>query len=322
MWILPEICLLFRLSISLLPNSYTILSTKLYEWKNVSTFLQRNCKYPPKMKILPFKIPKPEQEALVYQEDSGIIFYDKLHQHEEIQISYIVSGEGSIVVGDTISDFKANDILVIGENVPHVFRSDSKASSKSIMYTLFFTKESFGKEFFTLSDMTRLQNFFEESGYGMKILSESERLGLLFDNLKNQSRIQRIATLLNILDIMISSDKQPLSTFVYRKKYTEDEGNRMNNVIDYALSNFHEPFSLEMVAEKASMSKNAFCRYFKKRTNKTFSQFLIEIRIEHACRLLFKDNDLPISEVSEQCGFLNIANFNRKFKELKGVTPT
>ncbi|MBO0321506.1 helix-turn-helix domain-containing protein [Muricauda sp. CAU 1633] len=274
------------------------------------------------MKILPFKIPKPEQEALVYQEDSGLLFYDKLHQHEEIQISYIVSGEGSIVVGDTISDFKANDILVIGENVPHVFRSDSKASSKSVMYTLFFTKESFGKEFFSLSDMTRLHNFFEESGYGMKILSENQRLSLLFENLKNQSRIQRIATLLNILDVMISSEKQPLSTFVYRKKYTEDEGNRMNNVIDYALSNFHEPFSLEMVAEKASMSKNAFCRYFKKRTNKTFFQFLIEIRIEHACRLLFKDNDLPISEVSEQCGFLNIANFNRKFKELKGVTPT
>ena len=117
---------------------------------------------------------------------------------------------------DTISDFKANDILVIGENVPHVFRSDSKASSKSVMYTLFFTKESFGKEFFTLSDMTRLQNFFEESGYGMKILSDNERLSLLFESLKNQSRIQRIATLLNILDIMTSSDKQPLSTFVYR----------------------------------------------------------------------------------------------------------
>lgn len=274
------------------------------------------------MKILPFRIPKPEQEALVYQEESGDIFYNQLHQHAEIQISYIVSGEGSLIVGDTISEFKANDILVIGENVPHVFRSDPKASPKSIMYTLFFTKDSFGKGFFTLSDMTRLQNFFEESMYGIKMLSECESLTLHFKRLKNQSRIQRIATLINILDIVVSSDRQPLSTYVYRKRYTEDEGNRMKNVIDYALINFHKPLSLEMAAERANMSKNAFCRYFKKRTGKTFFQFLIEIRIEHACRLLFKDIELPVSEVSEQCGFLNIANFNRKFKELKGATPT
>lgn len=274
------------------------------------------------MKILPFRIPKPEQEALVYQEESGDIFYSQLHQHEEIQISFIVSGEGSLIVGDTISEFKANDILVIGENVPHVFRSDPKGSTKSIMYTLFFTKESFGKGFFTLSDMARLQIFFEESMFGMKILSECESLITHFKRLKNQSRIQRIATLINILDIIVSSERQPLSTYVYRKRYTEDDGNRMKNVIDYALVNFHKPFSLEMAAEKANMSKNAFCRYFKKRTGKTFFQFLIEIRIEHASRLLFKDSDLPITEVSEQCGFLNIANFNRKFKELKGATPT
>ncbi len=274
------------------------------------------------MKVLPFKIPKPEQEALVYQEDIGIIFYDKLHQHEEIQISYVASGEGSLIVGDTVNDFNAGDVLVIGENVPHVFRSDPKTSSKSVMYTLFFTKKSFGKDFFNLSDMKRLQLFFEESGYGIKILSDVEKLSSHFMQLKNQNRIQRIATLLHILDIMISAEKQPLSTFVYRKIYTNDEGNRMNNVFEFALNHFHESFSLETVADRANMSKNAFCRYFKKRTNKTFFQFLIEIRIEHACRLLFRHNDLSIAMVSEQCGFLNIANFNRKFKELKGATPT
>lgn len=91
-------------------------------------------------KVLPFKIPKPEQEALVYQEDHEVVFYDKLHQHEEIQISYIIKGSGSLIVGDTISDFKPNDILVIGEHIPHVFRSDSKAAAQSVMYTLFLRK--------------------------------------------------------------------------------------------------------------------------------------------------------------------------------------
>ncbi|TRZ45089.1 AraC family transcriptional regulator [Robertkochia solimangrovi] len=274
------------------------------------------------MKILPFKIPKPEQEALVYQEDSCFHFYDKLHQHDDIQISYIVSGEGSLVVGDTITDFMPNDILVIGENIPHVFKSHPESSSISVMQKLFFTRDSFGKDFFNISDMARLQSLLNESRHGIKIISDRDKLIPFFNELKNQNRIQRIASLLNILNIMISAEKQQLSKFTYRKKYSDDDGNRMNVVIDYTLKNFQEPFSLDKVAEKANMSKNAFCRYFKSKTNKTYFQFLIEVRIEYACRLLFKTNDLPISEISGLCGFPNIANFNRKFKDLKGTTPS
>ena len=96
----------------------------------------------------------------------------------------------------------------------------------------------------------------------------------------------------------------------------------MNDVFQYAMDNFQDNISLDDIADIAFMSKNAFCRYFKKRTNKTFFQFLIEIRIEHACKLLYKDQDLSVSAISELCGFQNIANFNRKFKELKGITPT
>ncbi|MEH6406982.1 MAG: AraC family transcriptional regulator [Leeuwenhoekiella sp.] len=274
------------------------------------------------MKVLPFKIPKPEKEALVYQEDHEVLFYDKLHQHEEIQISYIVEGSGSLIVGDTINEYTANDILVIGANIPHVFRSDPGASKHSIMYTLFFTKESFGKEFFKITDLNKVQKFFEEAEYGMRILSNRNKIHKHFNKLKKQDKIQRIGTLLKVLSILLQSKKQPLSSFVYRKKYTEDEGKRMHDVFEYALEHFHESFSLELIAEKANMSKNAFCRYFKKRTNKTFFQFLIEIRIEHACKLLYKESDLSISIISETCGFQNIANFNRKFKELKGITPT
>ncbi|MGB3776631.1 MAG: AraC family transcriptional regulator [Leeuwenhoekiella sp.] len=272
-------------------------------------------------KVLPFKIPKPEQEALVYQEDHEKFFYDRLHSHEEIQISYIIKGSGSLIVGDTINDFNPDDILVIGEHVPHVFRSDPKNAPVSIMYTLFFTKKSFGKDFFNLTDLADVQDFFNESEYGMKFKASAKAFKL-FTNLKSQGKIERIATLLKILNLLIHSKKQPLSSFVYQKKYTDDEGKRMNEVFQFAMNHYQEQISLDQVAEKAHMSKNAFCRYFKKRTNKTFFQFLIEIRIERACKLLSQDQDLSISIISELCGFSNIANFNRKFKELKQLTPT
>ncbi|SFU52714.1 AraC-type DNA-binding protein [Pustulibacterium marinum] len=273
------------------------------------------------MKVLPFKIPKPEQAALVYQEDHELAFYDKLHQHEEIQISIILKGSGSLLVGDSINDFQPNDILVIGENVPHVFRSDHQENSSSVMYTLFFTKKSFGSEFFNLTDLSDVQHFFDESEYGMKFKANEFQYDL-FMKLKTQNKIERLASMLLLLNSLLQSKKEPLSSFVYEKKYTDDEGKRMNDVLHYAMEHFHESISLDTISEIAFMSKNAFCRYFKKRTNKTFFQFLIEIRIEHACKLLYRQQELSVSEISELCGFHNIANFNRKFKELKGITPT
>lgn len=272
------------------------------------------------MKVLPFKIPKPQKEALVYQEDHELVFYDKLHQHEEIQISLIVEGTGSLIVGDTINTYQKNDILLIGGNVPHVFRSDRNAE-KSVMFTLFFTVNSFGREFFEVSDLEGTKDFFEKAEKGVKISGEP-RLREVFEELKSQSKIERIGSLLKIIDLIKQCEGRRLSSFIYKKKISDNEGKRMSEVYEYAMENYNEPICLEEISQKANMSKNAFCRYFKKRTNKTFFQFLTELRIESACKLLVEDKDVPISIVSEMSGFQNIANFNRKFKELKNMTPS
>jgi len=274
------------------------------------------------MKVLPFKIPKPENEALVYQEERLKILYDQLHQHGEIQISYIEKGSGTLLVGDTITDYKSNDILVLGSYLPHVFRSDTNTSELSVVYTLFFDRNSFGKGFFDLPDLKNSDSFFENAAYGIKVLSQQEKIIKQFNKLKKQNKIERIATLLRIVNYIDNAKFSALSSFVYKKKYTDDEGKRMNDVFKYAMENYFEAIALEDIASLAHMSKNAFCRYFKKRTNKTFFQFLIEIRIENACKLIFKHPDWPISYVAEQCGFQNAANFNRKFKEIKGVIPS
>lgn len=273
------------------------------------------------MKVLPFKIPKPKQESLVYQEDRETYFYDQLHQHEELQISYIVKGGGTLVVGDSINTYNANDILIIGGNIPHVFRSDLEATSNSIMFTLFFTQEAFNG-IFQISDMEASKDFFKHAQYGMKISNNHNKIVKLFKKLHKQSKIERIASLLKIIDQTLHLDYSPLSSFVYGKKYTDDEGKRMRAVFEHAMENYHNQITLEEVALKANMTKNAFCRYFKKRTNKTFFQFLIEMRIENACKLLYKNSEMSIATVSELCGFQNITNFNRKFKELKGITPS
>ena len=110
------------------------------------------------MKVLPFKIPKPKDEALVYQVDRERVFYDQLHQHAEIQISYIAKGAGSLIVGDSISDYKEGDILVIGGYVPHAFKSDVSFSPNRLCTLFFLTSILLEKSFSALQTLHPQRN--------------------------------------------------------------------------------------------------------------------------------------------------------------------
>lgn len=273
------------------------------------------------MKVYPFKIPKPDNNALIYQEDIEKSFYDQLHQHDEIQISYIQKGKGTLFLGDRISSFSENDIYVIGANVPHAFKSDKNTDEISVMLTLFFTKSSFGDVFFELDEFLELKDFFSDSQLGLQITSLTKEIQNEFLKLKTASRMERFIILLEILKLISLSKTSKLSSFVYRKNYSDTEGKKMRAIFDYTIENANTTISLNDIANIANMTKNAFCKYFKKRTNKTYINFLTELRIENACKLLQSKKDLSIADIGFSCGFNNISNFNRKFKQVKKTTP-
>ncbi len=274
------------------------------------------------MKIFPFKIPKLQNIGLIYQEDIALSFYDKLHQHEEIQLCTIVKGEGTLIVGDTINDYKAGDVLVIGSNLSHVFKSDTSINEESFMISLFFTENSFGKDLFTLDDFKELKPFFKKSLSGFKLLSNQKKIKKQFLSLQKASNLERFIGLFEILKLMKKSKTQALADFIYPKKYTDNEGKRMRNIMDFTINNSDKNIDLQEISSKAIMTPNAFCRYFKQRTNKTYFSFLNELRVENACKLLTGNNDFSISEIAYQSGFKNLSNFNRKFKGVKSITPS
>jgi len=274
------------------------------------------------MRVLPFKIPKPEQDAFVFQIDKNKLFYDKLHQHEEIQLSFIVEGEGTLVVGDTINNYSKGDILIIGSNIPHVFKSDLNASKTSYMISLFFTKNSFGNDFFQLEELKELQKFFKRSKHGFKVATKQKQLKELFLQLENVSKLNRFIILLQLLKIASTTNYKSLSSFIYDKKYSDNEGHRMRNVFEYTMNNFEKDISLDTISEVANMTKNAFCKYFKKRTNKTYVQFLNQLRIEHTCKLIQSKQGFSIADIAYKSGFNNISNFNRQFKVVKNISPS
>ncbi|QHI35307.1 RCS-specific HTH-type transcriptional activator RclR [Kordia antarctica] len=274
------------------------------------------------MKVLPFKIPKAEDDILIVQEDRGRTFYEKLHQHEEIQLSYIVSGKGTFIIGDTIRDFQSNDVLLFGSNVPHVLKSDVSTEQDSYMISVFFTYDSFGEHFFDLPKLKNLKRLLDDANFGVKFQENQIVLKPFFEAILHQKTIKRFATFFEVLSILTESKYETVSSFINTKNYTDDEGKRMSAIFEFVMNHFGQKIVLEEIATIANMTPNAFCKYFKQRTNKTFFQFLTAIRIENACKFLTNQQQLSISDIAHDCGFFNISNFNRKFKDIKGLTPT
>lgn len=274
------------------------------------------------MNVLPFKIAKPEKNSFVFQIDDTHPFYDKLHQHEEIQISLIVEGEGTLIVGDTINSFKKDDILIIGSSIPHVFKSDLNVSETSYMLSLFFTYRSFGVNFFELEELNEVKSFFKRAKHGFKITSKNKIATDVFFQLEKASKLNQLILLLQLLQICSKASYHSLSSFIYNKKYSDNEGNRMRTIFEYTMNNFTQKITLEDISTIANMTKNAFCKYFKKRTNKTYFQFLMELRIENACKLLMNDKEASILSIAEQSGYYNISNFNRQFQSYKQQSPS
>lgn len=273
------------------------------------------------MKVFPFKIPKPENSTLIVQNDKVDMLYNKLHQHQEIQISYVLRGEGNCIIGDYVGEFKIGDIFIIGENVPHVFNNDPSDEGVHVI-SLFFTQSSFGELFFEFAEFKRFKTIFQRASLGIKIKPKSGQLVVLFSKIHSKSKFEKFIDFMGILQLISKEELQTLSSEIHNKSYGEEEGKRMRDIFEFTLSKYDQNVTLAQVAEIANMTPNAFCRYFKQRTNKTYINFLLDIRIENSCKLLAKNSDLSIAEISYQCGFNNLTNFNRKFKSIKGMTPS
>ncbi len=281
------------------------------------------------MKILPFKIPKTSQESFRLQEDHESHFYDNLHQHPEIQLTLILNSEGKVIVGDFIGAFRPGDIFLIGSNLPHVFRNDQKyydnpVEGQAHCLTVFFEWKAFGDTFLSMPELSHLNEFAKKSERGMFIQEPiKSRIAQLIKFMFKKSGMDRLIVLLKLLNMLSENNNnmEPLASSGVYSDFDEQDGRKLADIYRFTMKEFHRKISLDEVAELAHMTTNSFCRYFKKRTRKSFVDFLTEIRIGHARKLL-QQNDLSISQISIEVGFNNLSNFNRKFRSVCSITPT
>jgi AraC-like DNA-binding protein len=273
------------------------------------------------MKPYPFKIPKTPQENIILQQDKDFTFFNKLHYHKEIQISCIIKGEGKFIVGNSIHTYTAGDTFAIGSNIPHLFQS-RKNDYKSHMISIFFSVTSFGDGFFTIPEMQEIKPFFDKIKFGISLNDKYNTYKNLFLQLHNENRFQLFISLLLILKSLSKAPVKLLNNQLYQKGLSSHQGERLQLIFDYVINNFQNEIKLNTVANMVHMSPNAFCRFFKQRSNKSFFTFITEVRIAHACQLLAENRDYYITEIAQKSGFNTISNFNKHFKSIKGVNPS
>ena len=162
----------------------------------------------------------------------------------------------------------------------------------------------------------------DKSKRGLQIKGNArEKVATLLESLLISTNSQRIILLIEVLNIIASSeDVETLSSVGFNYDVVKDEKDRIDTIYEYSLKNFKRPILLEEIAEIANISPKSFCRYFKSKTSKTYTQFLIEIRVSHACKLLI-ENNLSIKQLCYESGFNNFTSFHKYFKLITSKSP-
>jgi AraC-like DNA-binding protein len=251
--------------------------------------------------------------------DSKNIFDTKWHSHPEYQLIVYLKGKGIRHIGNNVKNYTDGDMVFLGPNIPHLWKNDEKINSHCL--AIFFDKNLFNSQILDKEEFGSIKQLFQKSLQGLEIIGDTNRdIVKMMIELGQSHQISKVSILLNILNRLAANKECKL---ICTEGYNGNHNNgsdRINKIQSYINNNFKKKVTLEEVAALTNMSPTSFSRYFKLSTNKSFSNFLTEIRVGNACKLLIEKN-VNITEACYESGFNTISNFNRQFKTLTGVSP-
>ncbi|MBI9073034.1 MAG: helix-turn-helix domain-containing protein [Melioribacteraceae bacterium] len=245
------------------------------------------------------------------------------HFHTAYEIVYISEGFGKLFIGNNVNDFKKDDLVFFGPNLPHAWLNDNSGEHKTSGVLIQFKKDFISDDWVNFNEFKYIKNAIEKSKKGIKITGQSKDLVLSgIEKILNAKGIEKITLLIQILDIIGSTKKLETITVIdYYSAIKSSSKEKMEIIFNYILNNYLKPICINEAATLVSMNETAFCRYFKKNTSKTFIYVVNEMRIGYACNLL-QEKKLTISEICYKSGFNNISNFNKHFKSITSKTPS
>ncbi|MCU0470408.1 MAG: AraC family transcriptional regulator [Arcicella sp.] len=242
------------------------------------------------------------------------------HFHPEFELVYINGANGTRHVGEHISRFEGSDLVLIGSNIPHLnFDYGVKTDYEKIVLHI---QPHFLKEVFSNTpELLAIQQLFEKSQHGIAFYGDSKKM--VGERMKKLHLLPPFEQFLEILQLLQQLAHTPTMTLLHEKpvenQHNKKEQERLKRVYEFIDDNFQRKIDIEEVAELSRLSKPAFCRYFKKMTKLTFTEFLGYYRVNHAKKLLRLDKN--VTETCFECGFDSLSYFNRTFKKVTGENP-
>jgi AraC-like DNA-binding protein len=252
-------------------------------------------------------------------------FTSPFHLHDEFELILIKKSHGKLYLGNNVLNFSDGDLFLLAPGLPHCFFNSNGYEKENILahaIVIHFQNNFLGDSFYNKREASQLIRLLGKSKYGIQFFNLKKSILKKFQQLNQKKNLKRLVDFLFILDELAAKRNIKLlsseSTIDLRNII---DSKIINNVYKYVAENFQEKISFAVAASIANMQRSAFCRYFKRKTKKKFSEFVNETRIMHAQKIL-AETDKTIIEIAFDCGYENTSYFNRQFKIYCGITPT
>lgn len=250
------------------------------------------------------------------------------HAHSEYQLFVVLEGTGTRFIGDSIKHFKPGELVLTGPHLPHLWRNDEiyfdkQSDHKSEGIVIYLNENFLGEHILEKEEMLSLKMLFSKSMRGLEFYGpKKEKIIALMKELTHLKGVPSIIHLLQLLEILAGTKKyRYISSVTFDDRFNQHETDRLNKVYEYVFNNFRTKVSLEEIAALLHLTPTSFSRYFTMKNNKTFSRFVAEIRIKHACEMLI-ETDASVAAICYECGFNTLSNFNKQFREITLKKPT
>lgn len=243
------------------------------------------------------------------------------HYHPEYELTFIVKGKGRRLVGDSYQYFESGDLVLIGPELPHTWVSDSGLKGNCEAVVIQFSVE-FIERFTALDELSGIRKMLTLSNQGISINeNKSASLKEVLKGLPYKSGIEKVTGLLHILDILSTVKMTTLASPFFQPLKGRENEKRINIVCQYIQKHATETLTIHKAAALIHLSPSAFCKFFKRMTAKTFSDYVNEIRITNVCNDLLA-TDKQVAEIAYENGFETLTYFNRIFLKKKNMSPS
>jgi AraC-like DNA-binding protein len=248
----------------------------------------------------------------------------KIHSHKNFELNYVVSGSGRRIVGNHITSFEEGDLVLLGPDLPHsweILKPRQNATPACIV--IHFYENIISADFFNIPELEEVEVLLKQASTGISFNgSTAQKIKSNLEKLVNLDGLESYIELLKVFNILLKSkEREYLSENVGNMPAFSKDLNRLNKVYEYVFLNIGEGIRLEEAASLLHMAPGSFCRYFKKKTNRSFIQYVKSVRIGLAAKML-TETDKSVTQICFDSGYNNLANFNHYFKRIMKKTPS